>query len=53
MGAFDYIPKPFTNEELRTVVDNAVKALDKKSDTHMLDLMAIVSHEMKSPISAV
>ena len=23
-GAFDYIPKPFTNEELRTVVDNAV-----------------------------
>jgi len=53
MGAFDYIPKPFTNEELRTVVDNAVKSREKNSDAHMLDLMAIVSHEMKSPISAV
>jgi signal transduction histidine kinase len=53
MGAFDYIPKPFTNEELRTVVDNAVKSREKNSDAHMLDLMAIVSHEMKSPVSAV
>jgi two-component system, sensor histidine kinase and response regulator len=53
MGSFDYIPKPFTNEELRTVVDNAVKSREKNSDAHMLDLMAIVSHEMKSPISAV
>jgi len=52
-GAFDYIPKPFTNEELRTVVDNAVKAREKNSDAGMLDLMAIVSHEMKSPVSAV
>lgn len=53
MGAFDYIPKPFTNEELRTVVDNAVKSREKNGDAHMLDLMAIVSHEMKSPVSAV
>ncbi len=52
-GAFDYIPKPFTNEELRTVVDNAIKAREKNSDAGMLDLMAIVSHEMKSPVSAV
>ena len=53
MGAFDYIPKPFTNEELRSVVDNAVKSREKNSDAQMLDLMAIVSHEMKSPVSAV
>ena len=53
MGAFDYIPKPFTNEELRTVVENAVNSREKSSDAHMLDLMAIVSHEMKSPVSAV
>ncbi|MBP7738828.1 MAG: response regulator [Spirochaetes bacterium] len=53
MGAFDYIPKPFTNEELRSVVDNAVKSREKSSDADMLDLMAIVSHEMKSPVSAV
>ncbi len=53
MGAFDYIPKPFTNEELKIVVENAVKAREKQSGAGMLDLMAIVSHEMKSPVSAV
>lgn len=53
MGAFDYIPKPFTNEELRSVVENAVKARAESSNAKMLDLMAIVSHEMKSPVSAV
>ena len=53
MGAFDYIPKPFTKEELQGVVDNAVKAREEHSDAGMLDIMAIVSHEMKSPVSAV
>jgi len=51
-GAFDYIPKPFTPEEFRDVISNAVNA---KSDeeANMLDLMAIVSHELKSPVSVV
>ena len=53
MGAFDYIPKPFTKEELQSVVQNAIKARKDNSDAGMLDIMAIVSHEMKSPISAV
>lgn len=53
MGAFDYIPKPFTNEELKIVVENAVKAREKQAGAGMLDLMAIVSHEMKSPVSAM
>lgn len=52
-GAFDYIPKPFTNEELKNVVGNAVKARDNSAYAKMLDLMAIVSHELKSPISSV
>ncbi len=52
-GAFDYIPKPFTNEELRNVVKNAIKAREDSTYTKMLDLMAIVSHELKSPISTV
>jgi signal transduction histidine kinase len=53
MGAFDYIPKPFTKDELKNVVENAVKAREEHSDSGMLDMMAIVSHEMKSPVSAV
>ncbi len=29
-GAFDYIPKPFTPDELRNVIENAVKSLKNK-----------------------
>ncbi len=53
LGAFDYIPKPFTPDELREVVKNAIEAKEKKSDAKMLDLMAIVSHELKSPTSVI
>jgi signal transduction histidine kinase len=53
LGAFDYIPKPFTPDELRDVIANAIVLLDKKSDTKMLDLMTIVAHEFKSPVSTV
>lgn len=52
-GAFDYVPKPFTKEELNVVVQNAVKARENDPNIKMLDIMAIVSHEMKSPVSAV
>ena len=52
-GAFDYVPKPFTPEELRSVVANAVEARRNAAGAKMLDLMAIVSHELKSPLAAV
>jgi len=52
-GAFDYIPKPFTPEEIRDVLENAVKSLEAREEVPMLDLMAIVSHELKSPVSVV
>jgi two-component system, sensor histidine kinase and response regulator len=52
-GAFDYIPKPFTPDELRDVVKNAVSSRTNASQSRMLDLMSIVSHELKSPISVV
>jgi len=52
-GAFDYIPKPFTPEEIKDVVRNALEARDRKPEAHMLDLMAIVSHELKSPLATV
>ncbi len=52
-GAFDYIPKPFTPEEFRDVVKNAIKSRQDESTAQMLDLMAIVSHELKSPVAVV
>jgi len=51
-GAFDYIPKPFTPGEMREVIKNALEARAGK-ERNMLDLMAIVSHELKSPLSAL
>jgi two-component system, sensor histidine kinase and response regulator len=54
LGAFDYVPKPFTAQELRDVITNALKkADDTHSPTAMLDLMAIVAHEFKSPVATV
>jgi len=53
LGAFDYVPKPFTPDELREVVRNALASREKNSDSKMLDLMAIVSHELKSPTSVI
>jgi signal transduction histidine kinase len=53
LGAFDYVPKPFTAQEIRDVVANALKKADDDKSTAMLDLMAIVAHEFKSPVSTV
>ncbi|MBS1197155.1 MAG: response regulator [Proteobacteria bacterium] len=53
MGAFDYIPKPFTATELRDVVANALRSLENEQEVKMIDLMAIVAHEFKSPVAAV
>jgi two-component system, sensor histidine kinase and response regulator len=54
LGAFDYVPKPFTAQELRDVITNALKKADDDSGpTAMLDLMAIVAHEFKSPVATV
>jgi len=52
-GAFDYVPKPFTPEEMRNVVANALEARKNAAGAKMLDLMAIVSHELKSPLAAL
>ena len=52
-GAFDYVPKPFTPDELRSVIANAIEARKDAAGAKMLDLMAIVSHELKSPLAAV
>lgn len=53
LGAFDYIPKPFTPDELRQVVANALEARRKKEGGQALDLMAIISHDLRSPLATV
>lgn len=53
LGVFDYIPKPFTPDELRDVISNAIESRQDISHGKMLDLMAIVSHELKSPVASV
>lgn len=52
-GAFDYIPKPFSPDEMRDVISNATKAIKDRENVPMLDLMAIVTHELKSPVSVM
>jgi signal transduction histidine kinase len=53
LGAFDYVPKPFTPDEVSSVVKNALQARAEKGERSMLDLMAIVSHDLRSPIAVV
>jgi len=52
-GAFDYIPKPFTPKELTDVLNNAVDERAERSGKNTLDLMAVVSHDLQSPIAVV
>ncbi len=52
-GAFDYIPKPFTPKELCDVLDNAVNERAERSGQNTMDLMAVVSHDLQSPIAVV
>lgn len=53
LGAFDYVPKPFPPDELSSVVKNAIQARAEKGQHSMLDLMAIVSHDLRSHIAVV
>lgn len=61
-GAYNFVPKPFTPEELRAAVDSITKHLFLKRMTRKLDqsgkqvrfqFLSVLSHELKSPINAV
>jgi signal transduction histidine kinase len=61
-GAFEYLPKPFTNDELHTTVAQGVErrklvkeAASLRREREMLreHFAAIVSHELKAPIGNV
>ena len=61
-GAFDFLPKPFTPDELRLITQRGLEkrklvletlALRKEKEMLREHFAAIVSHELKSPLAAV
>ncbi len=61
-GAYDYLPKPFTPDEYRLITNRALEkrklvleSISLRREKEMLreNFAAIVSHELKSPLSAV
>ena len=61
-GAFDFLPKPFTPEELRLIAKRGLEhsrlvqqaiALRREKEVLRENFAAIVSHELKSPLSAL
>ncbi|NMC41316.1 MAG: response regulator, partial [Bacteroidales bacterium] len=61
-GASDFIPKPFTPQELRSSIENITKQLYLKRITHRLNeegkkvryqFLSVLSHELKAPLNAI
>ncbi len=61
-GAFNFIPKPFTQLELKSAIENITKHLLIKRITHKMkneakqirfQFLSVLSHELKSPINAI
>jgi two-component system, sensor histidine kinase and response regulator len=61
-GATDFIPKPFTPQELKSSVENITKQLYLRRITHKLkqdgkkiryQFLSVLSHELKAPLNAL
>jgi two-component system sensor histidine kinase/response regulator len=61
-GATDFIPKPFTPQELKSSIENITKQQYLKRITHKLgqdakkvryQFLSVLSHELKAPLNAV
>lgn len=61
-GAYDFIPKPFTPQELRASIENITKQLFLKRMTQKMNkegkqirfqFLSVLSHELKAPINAI
>ncbi len=61
-GAYNFVPKPFTPQELKTSVENITKNLYLKRMTRKMkeegkqvrfQFLSVLSHELKSPINAI
>ncbi len=61
-GATDFIPKPFTPQELKSSIENITKQQYLKRITHKLkqegkkiryQFLSVLSHELKAPLNAI
>ncbi|HAN18731.1 MAG: hypothetical protein A2X13_13085 [Bacteroidetes bacterium GWC2_33_15] len=61
-GAYDFIPKPFTPQELKSSLENVSKHLFLRGVTKKLkqegkeiryQFLSVLSHELKSPLNAI
>jgi two-component system, sensor histidine kinase and response regulator len=61
-GAYDFIPKPFTPQELRSSIENITKKVFLKKMTKTLQdtgrqirfqFLSVLSHELKAPLNAI
>jgi two-component system, sensor histidine kinase and response regulator len=61
-GAYDFIPKPFTPQELKSSLENITKRMFLKKMTSQLkesgkqvrfQFLSVLSHELKSPLNAI
>jgi len=61
-GAYNFVPKPFTPQELKAAMENITKHLFLKRMTRKLQeegkevrfqFLSVLSHELKSPINAI
>lgn len=61
-GAYNFVPKPFTPDELRSSIESITKHLFLKRMTRNMNkegkqvrfqFLSVLSHEMKSPINAI
>jgi two-component system, sensor histidine kinase and response regulator len=62
MGAYDFLPKPFTPNELRLIIDRGIerwrlakeaKLLRKEKEEVERKFITLVSHQLKGPLGAV
>jgi signal transduction histidine kinase len=61
-GAYDFIPKPFTPQELKSALENVskhiflrgmTKKLNKEGKEIRYQFLSVLSHELKAPLNAI